>query len=352
MNQFKKFCTGLLFIVLTVTGCGVKAPPIVPHSPIPQTITDLEIFSRRGTLVLQWSIPKKTTDGKKLTNLAGFHIWRRFIPKEEKGCSTCKHPFELLVELDYQMLPKKEETGKVTYWDNQVEKEGVYSYYVSSYTNAWNESMGSNLVEITWSLPPLPPVSLKATPGDQIVDLEWETLPSLWGTKEFGGFQIYRRKISEDYDLTPINQSPLQQNHFQDITVTNGEKYFYVVRSLKTTEEGTIEGKDSPEVEVIPEDLSPPATPTITMAFQSPEGIVIIWEPNLDADLAGYYVYRRMENESQPNRISSLIPKETMFLDKNFSPGITYYYSVTAVDNSPRQNESDFSLELKVATEK
>ncbi|HPD61648.1 MAG TPA: hypothetical protein PKV48_07825 [Thermodesulfobacteriota bacterium] len=41
-----------------------------------------------------------------------------------------------------------------------------------------------------------------------------------------------------------------------------------------------------------------------------------------------------------------------MYLDKTFVPGLTYYYSVTAIDQSPRHNESDFSQELKVAAKK
>jgi fibronectin type 3 domain-containing protein len=88
------------------------------------------------------------------------------------------------------------------------------------------------------------------------------------------------------------------------------------------------------------------------MAFQSPEGIVITWEPNIDSDLEGYYVYRRGENEAHPTRVSPLIKQETMYLDKTFASGFTYYYSVTAIDQSPRHNESDFSQELKVATRK
>jgi hypothetical protein len=39
-----------------------------------------------------------------------------------------------------------------------------------------------------------------------------------------------------------------------------------------------------------------------------------------------------------------------MYLDRTFSPGLTYYYSVTAVDRSLRHNESDFSQEMKVVT--
>ena len=355
MNYFhfcwRKLCLGFLLLLLPI-GCGVKASPIVPRSPVPQTIKDLAIFSRGGTIALQWSVPQKNTDGKKLTNLAGFHIWRRFIPNEEKDCPTCKPDFELLVELDYQLPQKETKELKMPYWDSEIEKEGTYSYYVSSYTSAWVESMGSNIVELMWAPPLPPPVAFKAFPGDRVVDLSWEVSPSLAGEEGFGGVNIYRRGVDEGYDFIPLNQTPLLQNKFQDIAVTNGEKYFYVIRSLKKIKGGIIEGKDFPEIEVIPEDLTPPATPYSTMAFQSPEGVVIIWEPNLDSDLEGYYVYRRLGDEAKPTRVSPLIEQKTMYLDKTFSLGLTYYYSVTAIDQSPRHNESDFSQELKVVTGK
>ena len=338
-------------LVLSI-GCGVKAPPIVPRSPVIQTVKDLEGYSRGGTIALQWSIPQKDTEGKKLTNLAGFHIWQKFIPIEERGCRTCKPDFELLKELEYEVPVGGETEKKMSYWDSQVQKEGDYSYYVSSYTTLWGESMGSNVVEITWAPPFPPPVSVKVSSGDRIVDLTWELPPALAGEHRFGGVNIYRRGADEGYDVIPLNPSPILQKYFQDSAVTNGEKYFYVIRTLKTLEKETVEGKDSPEVSVIPEDLTPPATPLTTMAYQSAEGVVITWEPNIDSDLEGYYVYRRGGRETLPARISSLIKEETMYLDKTFAPGLTYYYSVTSIDQSPRHNESDFSQELKVATTK
>ncbi|MBW1679028.1 MAG: hypothetical protein JRJ08_02625 [Deltaproteobacteria bacterium] len=338
-----------------LVGCGVKSPPVVPHSPIPQAIKGLEALSSRGTIILQWSIPQKDSDGKKLTSLGGFHIWRQFIPIEEIGCSTCKADLKLLVEIDYRLPHQnRRRQGKITYWDDQVEKEGKYIYKIISYTTIGVKSSVSNAAVINWSPPLSPPLSLKAPPGDRVVNLSWESRPSLGKDaykNRLNGFNVYRRRPGEDYVLTPLNNKPILENNFRDMGVTNGEKYYYVVRTLKNTEGVAIESGDSIEVEVIPEDFTPPASPYVTMAFQSLEGIVITWEPDLDPDLEGYFVYRRLETEDKSTLISPLLKGKTMYLDKTFSPGLTYYYSVTAVDRSRRHNESDFSQELKVVTE-
>lgn len=345
--QKKLLVVNMLLWGLLVMGCGVKALPLAPHAQVPQTIKNLEVLSRRGAVALQWSVPKKDAEGGNLVNLGGFHIWRKVIPVEEKNCSSCKYYFELLVELEYEVPQGKPVGDKMIYWDNTAGKDGTYSYYLSAYTTDGVESLGSNIGELTWSSPLPPPLSLKTTPGDRTVDLSWE-LPASFRREETGGFTIYRRSPDEGYGLTPLNQNPVLQNKFQDTSVMNGEKYLYVVRSLKALKEGAVEGTDSPEVQVKPEDIFPPAIPSATMVFQSPEGIVVIWEPNLDPDLEGYYIYRRLERETKPTKFSPLLKGVTTYLDKTFSPGVTYYYSVTAIDQSPRHNESDFSQELKV----
>ena len=348
-----KFFLGSLIMALVI-GCGIKGPPVVPHSPIPQVIKDLQVFSRRGMIVLQWSAPTKDLEGKKLTSLGGFRLWRQFISVERVGCSTCPADFQLLAQIDYQ-VPRnaRQRQGKMIYWDCQVEQEGKYVYKVTSFSTLGGESSASNLAEINWAPPFSPPDHFTAIPGDRVVNLSWKFPDSLRvnkHTNRLGGFNIYRRHPNKEYRISPLNKNPIRGSSFQDLGVTNGENYYYVVRSLKNIKGAMIESGDSAEIGARPEDFTPPASPSVTMAFQAQGGIVIIWEPNLDPDLDGYYVYRRLNTENKPTLISPLIRNQTMYLDRTFSPGLTYYYSVSAIDQSPRHNESDFSQELKVAT--
>jgi len=267
-------------------GCGVKAPPVVPHSPVPQTISDLTAFSRRGMTVLQWSIPKKDADGKKLTNLGGFYVWRQVIPVAEIGCATCPADFRPLVEIDYQAPQNAlRGTDRMTYWDYQVGQEGKYTYKATAYTVNGVHGRQSNAAVFNWSSPLPPPHHVEATPGDHVVHISWETASGLQKGEGTRSFNVYRRYPDRDYGLTPLNGSPILGNTFRDIGVTNDTTYYYVVRSLGNGEGATIESKDSAEVATVPEDLTPPASPSVSMAFQAHDGIVIIWEPTLDPNL-------------------------------------------------------------------
>jgi fibronectin type 3 domain-containing protein len=64
------------------------------------------------------------------------------------------------------------------------------------------------------------------------------------------------------------------------------------------------------------------------------------WQPSPAPDLAGYRVYRRSPGESQPSRLIPELLTKPYFVDSRVKQGQTYYYYVTAVDNSPRANES------------
>ena len=164
------------------------------------------------------------------------------------------------------------------------------------------------------------------------------------------GFNVYRRSGSEVYSITPINAEPVRESAYRDLGAPNGETYFYVVRALQQGDDVPIEGGNSLEAMVIPEDRTPPATPTITMAFQTAAGVVVVWEPSREPDVAGYYVYRRMVGTDTPVKVSKAIKGEPRFVDTAFTPGRVYDYSVTAVDRAAQENESDISQELRVET--
>jgi hypothetical protein len=80
-------------------------------------------------------------------------------------------------------------------------------------------------------------------------------------------------------------------------------------------------------------------------------GILIRWQALNLADLAGYLVYRRAENEDRFGRIGPALAQDPVFLDRDVKPGQTYYYRVTARDRSRAANESGWTQEISVKFE-
>jgi hypothetical protein len=107
-----------------------------------------------------------------------------------------------------------------------------------------------------------------------------------------------------------------------------------------------VEGDDTAELKVFAHDVFPPTVPGELQAVFSGPGqkpfIDLVWAPVIDADLAGYNVYRR-EGDITPARLNTELVKTPAYRDEQVTEGRKYFYSVTAVD--VRGNESARSKE-------
>ncbi len=76
-----------------------------------------------------------------------------------------------------------------------------------------------------------------------------------------------------------------------------------------------------------------------------PPAIDLTWTPDVDRDLAGYFVFRRLQQEPTSNavKLNAQPVKAPAYHDTAIAPGNTYVYSVSAVDE--RGNESQRSEE-------
>jgi fibronectin type 3 domain-containing protein len=81
------------------------------------------------------------------------------------------------------------------------------------------------------------------------------------------------------------------------------------------------------------------------------QGVELHWEPSPvpESDLAGYRVYRRESGAAQPVLLTPKLLTKPYLVDSQVNRGQTYYYYVTAVDSSPRANESLPSEEAAIS---
>ncbi len=91
-------------------------------------------------------------------------------------------------------------------------------------------------------------------------------------------------------------------------------------------------------------DTTPPEAPTGLHVFLVEGGgaLRLTWDENTEDDLAGYNIYRSLQNGSgfELINIEGLVTSAS-YLDTGLTNGTTYYYKITAVDES--SNESPFS---------
>jgi len=86
----------------------------------------------------------------------------------------------------------------------------------------------------------------------------------------------------------------------------------------------------------------PPAVPRGLVSVTGDEIVYLYWYPNNEADLAGYVVYSSL-NENGPY-VEIGTTRSAYFDDYDVNNGETYYYAVSAFDNSGL--ESDLSVDL------
>jgi fibronectin type 3 domain-containing protein len=103
-----------------------------------------------------------------------------------------------------------------------------------------------------------------------------------------------------------------------------------------------IESAGSNEVCLEMRDFIPPGPPAgLTVLSGAPGELVVTWSPNQEPDLAVYRLYRSEEG-SRPQRIAEISKPATTYTDTTAKPGVSYRYTLTAVDTSG--NESTPSI--------
>lgn len=81
-------------------------------------------------------------------------------------------------------------------------------------------------------------------------------------------------------------------------------------------------------------DTAPPSTPSISDVHSRQGKVVIVWAPNVEADLAGYNVYLASTPAQKVN--ATLIPGSSFGVTPGNSG--TYRYRVTAVDRAGNES--------------
>lgn len=180
---------------------------------------------------LKWSPPGSLMDGRPLTDLTGYDVYRR-IPGQT-----------------WQKLNLGGPWGHNTYEDTQVVNGQPYEYRVRSVRNLAGtliDSPASNIapvrpVDLT---PPPPPVKVDAALAVGGIRLVWPEVQ----VPDRVGYKVYRRLAGETR-FQQLEPGLVLESTFLDVKVQYGHTYYYRVTTVDRSPAGN-ESLPSPEVQV------------------------------------------------------------------------------------------------------
>lgn len=359
------FCFAL---VGATGGCGAPGEPQPPSPPIPAAITDLIAHQQGNGVQLVFTLPGRTATGERLTEPPATEIFRGTLKPDGKPDNKS---FRLVYTIPGELAHTYAEQGKIQFTDPIAAEElrthpGMQlAYRVRTRASKKKDSADSNTVitKLYGIADTIPVVNANVT--QTAVELSWAA-PNT-GTASSGeavaAYHIYRGELDSDAavptngDLSraewkskPLLLAPAQSNSYSDTLFEFGKTYVYLIRSVTIADGGPIESDDSAPAVVTPRDTFPPAAPQNVVAAVLPGEndsriVELSWSINVEADLAGYRVYRSEKPGERGQLLQAELLASPAYRDSAVQTGHRYWYTVTAVDRTGNESgPSDAAL--------
>lgn len=160
------------------------------------------------------------------------------------------------------------------------------------------------------------------------------------------GTKVYRMQSEVDLP-TLVGTVSADIRVFDDRTVTDGVQYFYIVKTYRqlpgkaNVDPQTVESQNVQRYGAVSTDEVPPDPPEAVTVTNIGDGtsVKIAWENPRNDDFSFVRIYRStVEGQvGDPIAVGNTLIG-TSFTDTKLSPGVTYYYTVTAVDLSGNES--------------
>ena len=331
----------LLCLVLLAAACGKKMTPYAPDRVLPAPVRNFTLTQEGDSLVVSWLLPRENLLGQPLTQVQGCRVYRaamKGVLPEALGSAD----FVLYAEIDLVYPQRGKVQGEaMVFQDRELTPDHRYYYRVAAYDQDGYLGGWSKTLSQAWGWLPRTPAQLDAVPGDKIVTLSWRPVTALQDgspVRDLAGYVVYRSSGAGAWlRLTP---TPVIQNSFQDVAVLNDVEYTYKVVAVRQLGGDLLASQDSVTRTAMPQKTMPPPPVTNVLAVPTSQGVELRWEESPAPDVAGYRVYRRAAGEEKYTRLTPELLKKPYFVDGRVQRGQSYHYYVTAVDDSPRANES------------
>ncbi len=350
----------LAALVTGLSGCGTPAAPQPPSLNLPDRVADLAAVRTGNSVMLTWTMPRRNTDKLALKGDVTVQICRK---AGEGMCDAAGPDLHLAPGAAGRFsdtLPPKLAAGSPR----------VLRYFVELKNQKGRSAGLSNAATVLAGQAPAPVAGLTAEVRKDGVVLRWapdgETVPVRLQRTLLTPPPAKAKQGPLSAPPEPLEQNLLVDTETQsgraiDKSILFGETYSYraqrVVRVEQNGQTVELAGEFSAPVRVAVLDVFPPALPTGLAAVATvgeagaPPAIDLSWQPDSDADLAGYIVYRR-ESDGAWQRISPAQPVVgPAFHDAQVQAGHTYHYAVSAIDQGGHESARSAEAEETVPSQ-
>ncbi len=340
---------------LLCCACGTPGAPQPPSLNLAKPVSDFKAVRSGDEVELTWTVPTETTDGAKFRHRGQSRVCAAVDQAQVDKCAspltTLPTPKDQTTASVTVKIPadKRSPTDYITYAvqvDNDRGRNAGLSNQVQVPTADVSSINGAPLIRLT---PEMVLVTANVTPRNQSIE---QTLELRRRERENTAQEsVVARRV---LDLSEPGEAA--NIELRDDTFVWEKTYEYRVAITASTkvpngQAVTFDAAASGPQELFAHDVFPPATPSGVQAVfsgavagQTP-AIDLTWTPDVDRDLAGYFVFRRLQQEpaSAAVKLNAQPVKAPAYHDADIAAGNTYVYSVSAVDE--RGNESERSEE-------
>ena len=306
----------ILGSVLIGAACGKVGDPLPPFIRIPEAVKDLSATQAGYNIVLTWTNPPHNIDGSAATNLAHVQIRLNDAPIATLMATAAGQPQSYTIP-----------AGPL------VSGERTFTLVVD--TNRGKVSNISNKAAITPVQVPGPVGRLRAIADQRRIILQWE--------KPQEHPELAEAYVVSRTDL-PAESETIMDTRYEDTRYQPGKSFTYAVTPARHVSDKWIAGIPSEPLTITAEDKTAPEVPSGIEIVEADTGAYVTWNPNGEADLAGYRVFRSERADGGFKPVTDHLITNNGYFDQMYRPGL--YYFVSAVDEF--ENESQPSPPVRV----
>jgi hypothetical protein len=375
------FLFSIFASVVLLASCGAPGEPVERKAPTPTAITDLAATQQGDNVILTFTLPKESVEGRELKQPPAIEIFRDFQAVPPAGAasaagSAVPHAPTLLVTIPSAMVDQYDTRRQIRYADELkpddfTQHPGAQAIYiVRTRTSPKKVSANSNAVPLRIEPSADQITDLKAEVTHQGIILTW-TPPqqtAVGPAPPIALYRIFRHEVAQTTAPNPTPQgSPSQKLSvqigdcpappFRDTQIQFGKTYIYTVRSVAQYPDLQIESLDSPPITVAPLDTFPPAAPQglvvvlVPAQGAAPPYLDLSWSISAENDIAGYNIYRSEQEGAPGQKQNPELLRTPAFRDMNTIPGHRYFYTVTAVDRVGNESPASAAAPGEVPVE-